>query len=62
MLVSAKYFVRVLLADEGKGLAEDLASEALEFGVRGIAKVVGQEELPDPLSRGPVVYHLYPIS
>ena len=62
MLVYAKCTVRVLVADECEGLAEDLALEALEFGVRGVVKAVGQEELSDPISRGPVVYHLYPIS
>ena len=48
MLISAKYFVRVLLANESESLSEDLAFEALKFGVIAMA----QEELPEPISRG----------
>ena len=57
-MVSDKYFAKA----PGEGLAEDLAFEALKFWVMGILKAMGQEELPEPISRGPVIFHLNPIS
>ena len=42
----------MLLADESESLSEDLAFEALKFGVMGIMKAMAQEELPEPISRG----------
>ena len=52
----------MLLSDESESLPEDLALEALKFWVMGIMETMAQEELPEPVSRGPVVDHFNPIS